>query len=188
VRKCLIDETETIAYSSVTYKGNSKYHWHEETGNKEYSLLGKFWYSKVPVPPRSQQKCINPPHRTSRKVSGPTISQQKANSFICVCTGGDDSNKLNVPRKHTGYSVIAFFYDAKRPIPFTFLWKRTFQRRYIRIYSEHSLRVFVFSVRRGIKTSMEYINWRFLSSNLISLYREALSSKYVYFARTENVL
>lgn len=34
---------------------------------------------------------------------------------------------------------------------------------------------------------MEYINWSFLSLNLISLYRDALSSNYVFFAKTENM-
>ena len=167
---------------------NSKYHWLEETGNKEYTLLGTFWYSKVAVPPQSQQMCINPPHRTSRKVNGPTISQQNANSFICVCTGGDDSNRMNVPRNYTGSSVIAVFQDTKRPIAFMFLWKRTFQRCSILIYNEHSLRVSVFSIRCWIKKNMEYINWSFLSLNLISSYRDALSSKYVSFATTENIL
>jgi len=35
---------------------------------------------------------------------------------------------------------------------------------------------------------MEYINWSFLSLNLISLYRHTLISKYVSFAKTENIL
>jgi hypothetical protein len=94
---------------------------------------------------------------------------------------------MNVPRNHTGSSVIAVFQDTKRPIPFMFLRKKTFQRRYIHIYSEHSLRVFVFSIRRWIKTNMKYINWGFLSLNLISLYRYAPSSRYVFFAKTKNM-
>jgi hypothetical protein len=50
---------------------------------------------------------------------------------------------MNVPRNHTASPVIAVLWHIERPTPFMFLWKRTLQRCYIRIYSEHSLTVFV---------------------------------------------
>jgi hypothetical protein len=139
----------------------------------------------VAVTHQSQQTSIKPPHRTSRKVTVPATSQQNADSFICVCTGGNDSNRMNVPRDHTGSSVIAVFQDTKRPIPFMFLWKRTFQRCSIRIYSEHSLRDFVFPITRQIKKNMEYINWSLfkLKFNMFVQRR----TKYVFFIKTENM-